>query len=88
MSFAIKRCHGAEDLREWLFAPHELGIPAEGWLGEYCLTFTAQCKALFVRSTARSQIAIFVLEYALSEMWKARGLSPHAVFGHSVAGWH
>ncbi|CAE7874991.1 eryA [Symbiodinium necroappetens] len=51
MSFAIKRCHGAKDLREWLFAPHELGIPAEG-------------------STARSQIAIFVLEYALSEMWK------------------
>ena len=38
-----------------------------------------------LRSTSLSQLAIFSLEYALSEMWKARGLQPFAVLGHSVS---
>ena len=38
-----------------------------------------------LRSTSLSQVAIFALEYALSQMWKARGVEPFAVLGHSAA---
>merc|ERR1712224_667371 len=34
--------------------------------------------------TRYSQPAIFALEYALSEMWKAKGVKPSVVLGHSV----
>lgn len=37
------------------------------------------------RSTSLSQLAIFTVEYALSETWKARGLKPFALLGHSVS---
>ncbi|CAJ1416735.1 unnamed protein product, partial [Effrenium voratum] len=36
------------------------------------------------QSTSLSQLAIFAVEYALSETWKARGLRPFALLGHSV----
>ncbi|CAL1148755.1 unnamed protein product [Cladocopium goreaui] len=36
------------------------------------------------QSTSLSQLAIFAVEYALSETWKARGLKPFALLGHSV----
>ena len=37
-----------------------------------------------IDSTEFAQPAIFALEYALAEMWKARGVAPAYVLGHSV----
>ena len=37
-----------------------------------------------VRSTAWAQPALYVLEVALWEQWRAWGMRPHAVLGHSV----
>ncbi len=34
--------------------------------------------------TAYTQPALFALEYALAELWKSWGITPHAVLGHSV----
>lgn len=34
--------------------------------------------------TAFTQPALFALEYALAELWRSFGITPHAVMGHSV----
>jgi acyl transferase domain-containing protein len=45
----------------------------------------AMCQKL--ESALYSQASIFCTEYALAEMWLARGVRPHAVMGHSVGEW-
>jgi acyl transferase domain-containing protein len=37
-----------------------------------------------IEQTAYSQLALFALEYALSELWRSWGISPDAVMGDSV----
>ncbi|CAK9055131.1 unnamed protein product [Durusdinium trenchii] len=44
----------------------------------------AEAALRYDQSTSLSQLAIFAIEFALSETWKARGLEPYAVLGHSV----
>lgn len=34
--------------------------------------------------TAYTQVALFVIEYALAQLWLSWGIRPHAVLGHSV----
>ncbi|HEX2572148.1 MAG TPA: type I polyketide synthase [Polyangia bacterium] len=37
-----------------------------------------------LRETAITQPALFVVEYALAQLWMAQGLQPHAMIGHSI----
>ncbi|MCP4262401.1 MAG: SDR family NAD(P)-dependent oxidoreductase [Planctomycetes bacterium] len=37
-----------------------------------------------LNETAYTQPALFVLEYALAELWQSWGIKPHVVMGHSV----
>jgi len=37
-----------------------------------------------INQTAVTQPALFVVEYALAELWRAWGLQPHAMIGHSI----
>ena len=37
-----------------------------------------------LRETAITQPALFVVEYALAQLWMAHGISPHAMIGHSI----
>lgn len=37
-----------------------------------------------IHQTTYTQPALFVFEYALSQMWRSWGIEPHAVLGHSV----
>ncbi|RIK32671.1 MAG: beta-ketoacyl synthase [Anaerolineae bacterium] len=40
--------------------------------------------AKLIHETAYTQPAIFVIEYALAELWRSWGVTPSAVMGHSV----
>lgn len=40
--------------------------------------------ALKLRQTANTQVAIFVVEYALARLWQAWGVTPDIVMGHSI----
>jgi acyl transferase domain-containing protein len=46
--------------------------------------FAGDAGVKVLESTRYSQPAIFAVEYALAEMWKAKGVVPNVVMGHSV----
>lgn len=46
--------------------------------------FSSSTDADFIHETAYTQPALFVLEYALSELWRAWGIEADYVMGHSV----
>jgi acyl transferase domain-containing protein/NADP-dependent 3-hydroxy acid dehydrogenase YdfG len=56
------------DIRELIFAAADERAGAAARLGQ----------------TAITQPALFVIEYALAQLWKEWGVEPHAVLGHSV----
>jgi acyl transferase domain-containing protein/acyl carrier protein len=60
--------HLGEDLRTLLFAPH----------GD------AEAVAQKLEQTAITQPAIFTVEYALAALWRAWGVRPRAMAGHSI----
>jgi acyl transferase domain-containing protein len=37
-----------------------------------------------LNQTCYTQPALFVIEYALTHLWKSRGISPHVMIGHSI----
>ena len=37
-----------------------------------------------LRETALTQPALFVIEYALAQLWQSWGVTPHALLGHSI----
>ncbi|HEY0733778.1 MAG TPA: SDR family NAD(P)-dependent oxidoreductase, partial [Herpetosiphonaceae bacterium] len=71
---AVDRCaellkpHLKLDLRQVLFP-----IPIE-----------AEAAAQQLEQTALTQPALFVIEYALAELWNSWGLTPRALIGHSI----
>jgi acyl transferase domain-containing protein len=46
--------------------------------------FATQEESTDIHLTGFTQPALFALEYALAELWKSWGVTPHVVLGHSV----
>jgi myxalamid-type polyketide synthase MxaE and MxaD len=46
--------------------------------------FASQEESADIHLTGFTQPALFALEYALAELWKSWGVTPHVVLGHSV----
>src|SRR5690606_18658137 len=57
---------------------------AELELGRPLLDILADPDPAVLRNTAITQPALFALEYALVQQWRAWGVEPHALLGHSV----
>ena len=69
---AILRPHLGLDLRELIYPPVSGGSRVLEEAEEQ------------LRQTAITQPALFVVEYALSQMWLAWGIRPQAMIGHSI----
>ena len=50
----------------------------------YPLTDSAETASQTLQQTAIAQPALFVIEYALSQLWRSWGVHPSAMIGHSV----
>ena len=60
--------HLGQDLRRWLYPSPEEAEQAQEML----------------RQTALTQPALFVIEYALAQLWMEWGVQPEAMLGHSI----
>lgn len=68
----LERC--AQQLKPWLGLDlRDILYPPMGSVADQHLN-----------STALAQPALFVIEYALAELWRAWGLAPHTMLGHSL----
>ncbi|CAJ1367639.1 unnamed protein product [Effrenium voratum] len=56
----------------------------EGTLDLMEVLFSPEAMQRYDQSSVLSQLGVFCLEFALSEAWRARGLQPFAVLGHSL----
>lgn len=65
------------DLCDHLFRPYQLKSILN-------LIYSDNAKEEVVNNTAIAQSLIFAIEYSLGEMWKAYGVKPQIVLGHSI----